>query len=144
MELKGIHHVSAMTADASKNVAFYTKILGMRLVKKTVNQDDPSVYHLFYGDEKGNPGTELTFFEIPMAARNHNGTNSISAISLRVANDKTLSFWKKRFEDYEVEHEEIKDRAGRKTLGFQDSEGQRLILVSDEKNTGIEAGHPWR
>lgn len=143
MELKGIHHVSAMTADASKNVAFYTKILGMRLVKKTVNQDDPSVYHLFYGDEKGNPGTELTFFEIPMAARNHNGTNSISAISLRVADDKALSFWKKRFEDYKVEHEEIKDRAGRMTLGFQDFEGQRLILVSDEKNTGIEAGYPW-
>lgn len=143
MELKGIHHVSALTADASKNLEFYTKTLGMRLVKKTVNQDDTSVYHLFYGDEKGNPGTELTFFEIPMAARNHNGSNSISAISLRVADDKALGYWKERFEQLDVEHEEIKDRAGRKTLGFQDFEGQRLIFVSDERNNGVEGGVPW-
>ncbi len=144
MELKGIHHVSAMTAKAVQNKDFYTKTLGMRLVKKTVNQDDPSVYHLFYGDEKGNPGTELTFFEIPMMARNHEGVCSISATSLRVPNDAALEFWKQRFTELNVEHDEIKERAYRKTLTFRDPEGQRLILVSDEKNKGIAGGNPWR
>lgn len=143
MELKGIHHVSALTAKAPENFDFYTKVLGLRLVKKTVNQDDISVYHLFYGDEKGNPGTELTFFEIPHAARTHEGVNSISALSLRVPNDQALKFWKKRFEELNVEHEEIKNRAGRSTLAFKDHEGQRLILVSDENNVGVKGGKPW-
>ncbi|CAM4098426.1 ring-cleaving dioxygenase [Lederbergia lenta] len=143
MELKGIHHVSAMTANATINLDFYTNIMGMRLVKKTVNQDDTSVYHLFYGDEKGNPGTELTFFEIPMAARNHEGVSSISALSLRVANDEALTFWKKRFEEIGVKHEEITERANRATLAFTDPEGQRLILVSDESNNGVASGTPW-
>jgi len=143
MQLKGIHHVSAMTANAKLNVDFYTKVLGMRLVKKTVNQDDTSVYHLFYGDERGNPGTELTFFEIPNAARNHEGVSSISALSLRVKDDGALHYWAKRFEELGVEHEEIKERAGRATLAFQDPEGQRLILVSDENNVGVAAGVPW-
>lgn len=144
MELKGIHHVSALTAKALENVDFYTKVLGLRLVKKTVNQDDPSVYHLFYGDEKGNPGTELTFFEIPMIARKHEGTNSISATSLRVPNDRAIDYWKQRFEDLQIEHEEVIKRAGRLTLAFQDFEGQRLILVSDEKNEGVQGGIPWK
>ncbi|MGC4377157.1 ring-cleaving dioxygenase [Fictibacillus sp. Mic-4] len=143
MELKGIHHVSALTANAQKNVDFYTKTLGLRLVKKTVNQDDTSVYHLFYGDEKGNPGTELTFFEIPMAARNHEGASSISATSLRVANEEAIHYWKTRFEELHVEHGEITDVSGRLTLSFNDFEGQRLILVSDETNKGVESGTPW-
>jgi glyoxalase family protein len=143
MEFKGIHHVSALTAKGPKNYEFYTKTLGLRLVKKTVNQDDTSVYHLFYGDAKGNPGTELTFFEIPMSAPNHDGTNSISAISLRVPNDQALIYWKQRFEELNVEHEEIINRAGRSTLAFKDFEGQRLILVSDEENKGVQGGIPW-
>ncbi|MCY9592246.1 ring-cleaving dioxygenase [Paenibacillus chitinolyticus] len=143
MELKGIHHVSAITAQAPENFEFYTKVLGLRLVKKTVNQDDISVYHLFYGDEKGNPGTELTFFEIPMAARNREGVSSISAASLRVAGDEALSWWKKRFTEFGVDHDEIQDRAGRATLAFRDFEGQRLILVSDENNMGVQGGIPW-
>ncbi|PLT29591.1 ring-cleaving dioxygenase [Peribacillus deserti] len=143
MELKGIHHVSALTAKASNNYQFYTKVMGMRLIKKTVNQDDTSVYHLFYGDEKGNPGTELTFFEIPMAARTHEGGSSISATSLRVKDHAALEYWKKRFEEHQVPHEEIANRGGRLTLAFRDPEGQRLILVSDEENQGVEAGRPW-
>ncbi|MGE6257412.1 ring-cleaving dioxygenase [Heyndrickxia sporothermodurans] len=143
MKLKGIHHVSAFTANASNNFHFYTKILGMRLVKKTVNQDNISVYHLFYGDEQGNPGTELTFFEIPNAARNHDGNNSISEISLRVKNDKALTFWKKRFEEMNVEHGEIETVFNRKSLRFKDFEGQRMILVSDENNEGVAGGIPW-
>lgn len=143
MVIKGIHHVSSITADAERNFQFYTETLGMRLVKKTVNQDDTSVYHLFYGDARGNPGTELTFFELPMAARNHDGVNSISSLSLRVANDQALQYWKERFDQYNVEHEEIKERAGRATLAFKDFEGQRLVLVSDEHNKGVAGGKPW-
>ncbi|WP_114744704.1 ring-cleaving dioxygenase [Falsibacillus pallidus] len=143
MELKGIHHVSAITAKAGENFSFYTKVLGLRLIKKTVNQDDTSVYHLFYGDEVGNPGTELTFFEIPMAARNHDGNNSISSLSLRVPDDAALEYWKKRFTEFNVEQEEIKERAGRQTLAFRDFEGQRFQLVSDENDHGVKGGTPW-
>ncbi|MBY6037715.1 ring-cleaving dioxygenase [Fictibacillus nanhaiensis] len=143
MELKGIHHVSALTANAPENFTFYTEVMGLRLIKKTVNQDDTSVYHLFYGDEKGNPGTELTFFEIPMVGRNHDGNNSISAISLRVKNDAALYYWEKRLQDNGIEKEEMKNRAGRLTLAFRDLEGQRLILVSDENNQGVAGGKPW-
>ncbi|WP_301109535.1 ring-cleaving dioxygenase [Sporosarcina sp.] len=143
MEIKGIHHVSAITANAKENLHFYTAILGMRLVKKTVNQDAPSMYHLFYADEKGNPGTDLTFFEIPRAGQTYQGTNSISVTSLRVPNDQALDYWKSRFEEMNVSHGEIKEQAGRMTLSFTDFEAQRLVLVSDENNEGVKAGTPW-
>ncbi|WP_100399968.1 ring-cleaving dioxygenase [Bacillus sp. FJAT-44742] len=142
-ELKGVHHVSAITGDAKKNYEFYTNILGMRLVKKTVNQDDTSVYHLFYADERGNPGTDLTFFEIPNAGSTHYGTNSISTTSLRVATDASLDYWENRFNEYDVEHDGITQQSGRAVLPFRDFEGQRLVLVSDEKNKGVPAGKPW-
>ncbi|WP_020618600.1 ring-cleaving dioxygenase [Paenibacillus daejeonensis] len=141
--LKGIHHLSAITAKASANFDFYTKVMGMRLIKKTVNQDDTRVYHLFYGDEKGNPGTELTFFEIPMAAKNREGVGSISGTSLRVASNKALQYWKERFEQFGVDHDEIVSRGGRDSIAFRDPEGQRLILVSDETNEGVAGGTPW-
>lgn len=143
MHFKGIHHVSAITANAHKNVDFYTRVMGLRLIKKTVNQDDPSVYHLFYGDEQGSPGTELTFFELPMAGRTREGNNSISATSLRVPSDRALEYWKERLDKFEVEREEILERAGRMTLAFRDFEGQRIILVSDEHNKGVAGGVPW-
>ncbi|PAD27660.1 ring-cleaving dioxygenase [Niallia circulans] len=143
MNLKGIHHVSAMTAKAKENHSFYTNILGLRLIKKTVNQDNPSVYHLFYGDEQGRPGTELTFFEIPHMALNREGVSSISATSLRVPCDRALEFWLKRFEEYNVKHGEILERAGRLTLEFRDFETQRFFLVSDENDNGVKAGIPW-
>ncbi|OKP94536.1 ring-cleaving dioxygenase [Paenibacillus sp. P32E] len=143
LTLKGLHHVSALTARAPENFKFYTEVLGLRLIKKTVNQDDVSVYHLFYGDEVGNPGTEVTFFEIPNAGRNRDGNNSISALSLRVPDDKSLEYWTQRFEQFQVEHDEITDRGGRQTLSFRDHEGQRLILVSDEHNQGVAGGKLW-
>ncbi|GIP38701.1 putative ring-cleaving dioxygenase MhqA [Paenibacillus sp. J31TS4] len=143
MAFLGIHHLSALTTNAQKNVEFYTQVLGLRLVKKTVNQDDPSVYHLFYGDEKGSPGTELTFFEIPMLAKTREGGNSISAVSLRVPTDQSLTYWKERLDAHQVEREEIVQRAGRATLAFRDPEGQRLVLVSDEQNRGVPGGEPW-
>ncbi|MFG6147173.1 ring-cleaving dioxygenase [Halobacillus sp. B23F22_1] len=143
MQIKGIHHVSAITANAKKNYDFYTNVLGMRLVKKTVNQDDTSMYHLFYADEKGNPGTDLTFFEIPRAGNTYPGTHSISTTSLRVKNDETLRFWQERFKQLNVEQDPIKEYANRKTLSFRDPEGQRLMLVSDENNKGVAAGQSW-
>ncbi|WP_019913344.1 ring-cleaving dioxygenase [Paenibacillus sp. HW567] len=143
LTLKGLHHVSSLTAKAPENFKFYTQVLGLRLIKKTVNQDDVSVYHLFYGDEVGNPGTEVTFFEIPNAGRNRDGNNSISALSLRVPDDKALDYWANRFTEFQVDHDEITDRGGRKTLAFRDHEGQRLILVSDEHNQGVAGGKPW-
>jgi glyoxalase family protein len=141
--LKGQHHVSAITADAKENYDFYTKILGLRLVKKSVNQDDTSVYHLFYADERGNPGTDLTFFEFPNAGRGQQGTNSISTTSLRVPNDASLVYWKERLEQHGVEHDEMTEVGGRLSLALRDFEGQRLLLVSDEQNVGVAGGRPW-
>ncbi|WP_059105179.1 ring-cleaving dioxygenase [Shouchella shacheensis] len=141
--IKGQHHVSAITADAKENVRFYTDVLGMRLVKKTVNQDDTSVYHLFYADERGNPGTDLTFFEIPFAGTTYRGTNSISTTSLRVPSNQALQYWVHRFDDYHVAHEGIQAEGKRQSIRFEDFEGQRLMLVSDEENTGVAGGKPW-
>lgn len=143
MNLTGIHHVSPVTANAKENYQFYTDVLGMRLVKKTINQDDPSVYHLFYADEIGNPGTDLTFFEIPLAGKTYEGTNSISNTSLRVPNDEALSYWLERFDRYHVTHEGIVTEFGRNVIPFRDPEGQRLTLVSDETNKGVAGGKPW-
>ncbi len=142
MELTGLHHVSALTAQAANNVDFYTRTLGMRLVKKTVNQDDPSSYHLFYGDEIGHPGTELTFFDIPQAARNRPGYSSISRIALRVTGQDALAFWADRFATLGVEHDPISVEARRHVLAFRDPEGQRLALV-DDTDAPLAGGTPW-
>lgn len=144
MIIKGIHHVSAITAHAKENHHFYTDILGLRLVKKTINQDDPSVYHLFYADEIGSPGTDLTFFELPYAGRTMHGVSSISTTSLRVPNDYALTYWLDRFNQYEVTHQGISIQGKRKAIYFQDPEGQRLALVSDENNDGVLGGKPWK
>ena len=95
MQLTGIHHLTAISAKPRENLAFYTGLLGMRLVKKTVNQDDVSAYHLFYADGKANPGTDLTFFDFP-AAPERRGANSISRTSLRVAGENSLAYWSDR------------------------------------------------
>ena len=97
MQLTGIHHLTAISAKPRENLAFYTGLLGMRLVKKTVNQDDVSAYHLFYADGKANPGTDLTFFDFP-AAPERRGSNSISRTGLRVAGEKSLGYWRDRLE----------------------------------------------
>ncbi|RED66264.1 ring-cleaving dioxygenase [Cohnella lupini] len=143
MNVKGIHHLSAMTGDVQGNFKFYTEVLGMRLIKKTVNQDDTTAYHLFYGDERGNPGTELTFFDFPGIGPAKAGVSSISGTSLRVPNDKALDYWTKRFAEKSVKHEPVTEFAGRKVVFFEDPEGQQLALVSDEGNSGVAAGVPW-
>jgi glyoxalase family protein len=139
MELGGLHHLTAVSGDAPGNVAFYTRVLGMRLVKKTVNQDDVSAYHLFYGDEFGSPGTEVTFFDWPGIGKNVPGTGAIEAVGLRVPGDG-LDWWRKRFAETGVAHGEIEQRHGRTSLPFTDSEGQRLVLVADGEGGGFR---PW-
>jgi glyoxalase family protein len=99
MKLEGIHHVTCITADARQNVDFYAGLLGLRLVKKTVNQDEPSVYHLFYADEKGSPGSDLTFFEFPRAARGLAGEGMVHRICWRVGSTEALAFWARRLAD---------------------------------------------
>jgi len=139
MKLTGIHHLTAVTADAAGNHAFYTQALGLRLVKKTVNQDDVSAYHLFYADGLASPGTDITFFDWPVE-RERRGTHSITRTGFRVNGEKTLSWWKNRFETLDVKHEAIVERDGRLTLDFEDPEGQRLSLVDDG---GRGEAHPW-
>lgn len=140
MRINGIHHVSALTANAQKNVDFYRQILGLKLVKKTVNQDDPSMYHLFYGDEVASPGTELTFFEIPMLARRLEGTNAITRTGLLVPSEEALAFWETRFEEKGVKKETTSLRGGRPALRFTDPEGQQMFLTVEPN--GPEAGSP--
>lgn len=130
MTLTGFHHVTAITAHASANHDFYTRVLGMRLVKKTVNQDDVSAYHLFYADAMASPGSDLTFFDWPTAPERR-GTNSITRTGLRVASEADLNWWATRFEDHGVRHAGVRSRDGRAVLDFEDPEGQRLSLVED-------------
>ena len=96
MRLEGVHHVTLITGDAPRNVDFYTRVLGLRLVKKTVNQDDPTVYHLFYADEKGSAGSDITFFEYPGAARGKAGPGMVHTVAWRVGSTDALHFWEQR------------------------------------------------
>src|SRR3954462_15805940 len=130
MQLTGFHHLTAITAQAQRNAEFYTQTLGLRMVKKTVNQDDVSAYHLFYADGKATPGTDITFFDWP-AARERRGTNSIVRTGFRVDGEGTLEWWRKRFDGLHVTHAGIGKRDGRATLDFEDFEGQRLSLTAD-------------
>src|SRR5207245_9854384 len=103
MKLEGIHHITCITGDAPGNVDFYTRVLGLRLVKKTVNQDDPTVYHLFYADERGNPGSDITFFEYPGSPRGRAGAGMVHLITWRVESEDALSFWAERLEAEGIE-----------------------------------------
>ncbi len=141
MELHGIHHVTAVTANASANLRFYTEVLGLRLVKKTVNQDDVSAYHLFYADKLGTPGWDMTFFDWPHTAPNRPGTDSIAGTLFRTNGRAALDYWMARLEDQGVAHGGIETLAGRGILRFADPEGQRLILV-DDRGAPFE-GEPW-
>src|SRR3954469_25923594 len=142
--LKGIHHVTAITSSAEKNYEFFTFVLGMRLVKKTVNQDDIQTYHLFFADDTGSPGTDMTFFDFPGIAKGVHGTNEISKTSFRVPSDAALVYWVKRFDRLEVKHTGIKEQFGKKTLSFVDFDDQQYQLISDKNNEGVSAGTPWQ
>lgn len=129
--LLGIHHVSALTGRATENVRFYAQVLGMRLVLKTVNQDDPLSYHLFYGDERGSPGTDLTFFDVPEARDQRHGYGLITGISLRVRGESALQEWTRRLDEHDVRRTELHQRAGRPAVTLFDDEGQTVHLVDD-------------
>ena len=138
MRLDGIHHVTCITGDAPRNVDFYTRVLGLRLVKKTVNQDDPTVYHLFYADENGTPGSDITFFEYPGARRGRAGAGMVHTIQWRVGSDAALDFWEPRLSG--DARAIARDGGG---LVFEDPEGLRhRLVVSAVDDAPLVAEHP--
>jgi glyoxalase family protein len=138
MRLDGIHHISCITGDARANLDFYTRVLGMRLVAKSVNQDDPHVYHLFYADYAGSPGADLTFFEYPGALPGRAGSGMVHRIAFRVAGDPALDFWAARLASEGVGTERVEGE-----LRFADPEGLALALVVDATTDVPLAGrHP--
>ena len=140
MELEGIHHVTAITADAQRNVDFYAGVLGLRLVKKTVNQDNPSVYHLFYADERGDAGSDITFFEYPGAAPGRAGDGMVHRIVWRVGSAAALDFWSERLSEREIEVSRIAARDG---LRFSDPEGlEHELIVTHTGDEPLTAEHP--
>jgi glyoxalase family protein len=139
MNLSGIHHLTAISAQIRENHRFYTQTLGMRLVKRSVNQDDVSAYHLFYADAKGTPGSDLTFFDWPVPAEQR-GRNAIVNTSLRVSGRDTLDYWKQRLGELGVNASDVAERDGRLVVDLTDGEGQRLTLVDDG---GTGTANPW-
>jgi glyoxalase family protein len=143
-QLKGVHHVTAITSSAEKNYQYFTEVLGMRLVKKTVNQDDIQTYHLFFADDRGNAGTDMTFFNFTGISKGVHGTNEISKTSFRVPTDSSLDYWVKRFDRLKIKHSGIGEQFGRKTLSFSDFDDQQYQFISDELNKGNTSGTPWQ
>jgi len=138
MKLEGIHHITAITADAPGNVDFYAGLLGLRLVKQTVNQDDPTVYHLFYGDEDGSPGMDLTFFEYPGAARGIAGAGMVHRVVWRFASAESLTFWKERLQQGGTQTKLTDD-----SLLFADPEGlSHELVVTTAKDQPLTASSP--
>ncbi len=138
MKLEGVHHVTAITGDAPGNVEFYAGVLGLRLVKKTVNQDDPTVYHLFYADEAGSAGADITFFEYPGVPRGRAGDGMVHRVVFRVASRDALDFWQKR-----LEREGVSLDRAEESLVFSDPEGLDLELVVDASGDDLlRAKHP--
>jgi glyoxalase family protein len=138
VKLEGIHHVTAITGDAPQNVDFYARLLGLRLVKKTVNQDDPTVYHLFYADKRGSAGSDITFFEYPGAPRGRAGDGMVHRVVFRVPSAEALDWWKDRLITADVSAERTGD-----SLLFSDREGLDLELVLDSSgDEPLSAEHP--
>ena len=139
MKLEGVHHVTAITGDAPGNVDFYARVLGLRLVKKSVNQDDPTVYHLFYGDERGDPGADITFFEYPNARPGQAGAGMVYTVGWRVASTDAIDFWESRLANEDIAGERYPDGA----FAFRDPEGLRHALIPGEsEDEPLIADHP--
>ena len=138
LRLEGINHVTAITGDAPLNVDFYTRVLGLRLVTKTVNQDDPTVYHLFFADEEGSPGADLTFFEYPGAARGRAGAGTAHRVIWRVGSSDSLAFWAERLAEFEIGR-----AADQSSVRFADPEGlEHELRVEDVPDVPLRAFHP--
>ena len=140
LQLKGMHHVSSLSAHIGRTRDFYTRVLGLRPVITTVNQDDTSMYHLFFADGKGSPGSDMTVFDLPHAASERRGTNAISLTSFRVTDESTLAYWDERLPALGTPHGEIYARDGRAVLDFDDPVGTQLSLIVDE---GAGESFPW-
>jgi len=138
MRLDGVHHVTCITADAPRNVDFYTRVLGLRMVKKTVNQDDPTVYHLFYADEEGSPGSDITFFEYPGARRGQAGAGMVHTVGWRVGSDEALDFWEQRLGG---EVGSVLRESGAVTFEYPERLRHELAVV-DTSDAPLVAGHP--
>ena len=138
MKIEGIHHVTCITGDAPLNVDFYVRVLGLRMVKKTVNQDDPTVYHLFYADENGDAGSDITFFEYPGAPRGRAGNGMVHTTVFRVGSEASLDFWAER-----LGVENVATHRDGKSLRFEDPEGLGLeLMVTDAPDEPLTAEHP--
>ena len=131
MDIHGLHHVTAVTANVRGNKDFYTRVLGLRLVKKSVNQDDTSAYHMFYADKLATPGTDMTFFDWPQTPPDVRGADAIAGTLFRVNGRAALDYWVTRLEAHGVKHGGLENFAGRDLLRLEDPEGQRLTLVDD-------------
>jgi glyoxalase family protein len=137
----GIHHVTLVSKDIQRNYDFWTKTLGMRLVKKSVNQDSPSDYHLFYGDYEGSPGTEVTFFDWPTTAPNRPGSDTIDILMLRVVDDASVAWWAERLRGFGLSVRDGLDRNGFAAIAFQDPDGVQLEIVAD--GNAPRGGSDW-
>src|SRR3954451_2632941 len=138
MKLDGMHHITMITADATKNVEFYADVLGLRMVKKTVNFDAPEAYHLYFGDELGSPGSILTWFEFAGAAKGRPGAGMIHTIQLGVASEQSLDFWAERLSSKGYPSER-----GAGSLTFEDYDGLRFeLVVADDDSPPLRAEHP--
>lgn len=143
-QLTGLHHLTAITSNSPRTFRFMSGILGLHLIKKTVNQDDVRTYHLYFTDDMGTAGTDITFFDFPGIQKAQHGNNEIARTSFRVPSDAALTYWIKRFDDHRVRHDAIDELFGAKILRFHDFDGQQYQLISDEHNEGVPAGTPWR
>lgn len=130
-KILGLHHITAIAGDAQRNYDFYTKTLGLRMVKKTVNFDDPQTYHFYFGDEVGSPGSILTFFPWPNVRQGKDGAGMATEIGYSVPKG-SLEFWKDRFEEKNVRHYQITEQFGERKLPFQDPDGLKLSLIETE------------
>ena len=140
LELTGVHHVSALSAHIGRSHDFYTRVLGMRPVIRTVNQDSPTMYHLFFGDGAGTPGSDMTLFDMPRAAKERRGNNSITLTTFRVAGEPALAWWAARLTEHGIANSGVSERDGRRVIDFDDSEGTPLSLIADG---GVGEAYPW-
>jgi glyoxalase family protein len=137
VKLRGIHHITAIASDPQSNVDFYTQVLGLRFAKRTVNFDDPSTYHLYYGDKTGRPGTAITFFAWPGARRGTRGTGQVNATSFAVP-QSTIDYWKSRFSDHHVFSEELPSRFGAAALRVSDPDGLLLEFIESSQLDDVD------
>ena len=142
MKIHGLHHITSITDNAQRNFDFFTHVLGMRLVKKTVNQDDIQTYHTFFADAKGSPGTDITFFDFKDIPKGVHGRDEISRIGLRIPSLDALAYWKKRLTHYQVAYQEVTLHQ-KPFLFFNEADGQQYAMAVDEGFEGVLPGEPW-